>query len=271
MRKRYFAFMATLCCTAVTVSANPFLKPGDSVKIAHVLDGVINEWKVEKFETDKETQVQYAVDHDQESIYLALKVPNQRTQMKMMMLGMNLYLDKKGRKREGTGIEFPVKRENPDGGGGGGRGGRPSEGQAPDPKAMREKFAATMIFLKTFGFDDQDDKTMLIGQANGINIAFSWDDTNILYVEYQVPISLIGKPADLKGKPLGIGWKINGISQPTAIRTEIVGVPGGGGGRAGAGPGRSGSNSIGQSPGSETAESRDMAKEQSFWTKYMLN
>ena len=263
--------LAFLCAFVTKSIAADALAPKDSTRITHTLDGMISEWKTDKFESDKETQVLYAVDHDAENIYLALKVPNQRTQMKMMMTGMNVYLDKKGKKREGTGIEFPVKRENPDGGFSGGRGANRSEnGAAPDPKAIREKMAGGMIFLKTFGFDDQEDKTLLISQAGGVNIAFSWDDANILYVEYQVPISLLGKSADLKGKPLGIGWKINGISQTgNGGAPDVVGGARGGG-RANVGGGRSGGG-MGASGGSETAEQRDMAKEQSFWTKYTLN
>jgi hypothetical protein len=248
----------------------------DTGKIVHVIDGNTKEWNVEKFEKDKDTEISYAIDQDDKNIYLAVKVPNQRIQMKMMMQGMNLYFDKKGKKKEGTGIEFPIKRERESGGGGfgGGRGNRGETGERPDMKEQREKLAAGMIFLKIFGFDGQEDKTQLITQPDGINVSFDWDDANLLSIEYQVPINFIGKVADLKGKTLSIGFKLNGAEQsggPTVVRTEIVGVPAGSGrGAASSGGGRGAGS--GRSFDQSNNESRnELMKEQSFWTKINFN
>src|SRR6478752_6195238 len=72
----------------------------DSVKINHTTDGNIDEWKQEKFETDKETHIQYTIDHDATNLYLAIKVSDQAMQMKLMRQGMSLYLDKNGKKKE---------------------------------------------------------------------------------------------------------------------------------------------------------------------------
>jgi len=219
--------------------ANPVTLNDSTTRITHVIDGLITEWNITKFETDKETEILFSVDNDATNLYLAMKIPNQQTQMKLMTLGMSLYLDKKGKKREGTGIEFPIKRDGGGGGfRGGGGGGRPGGGDqaqgggAPDQKAMREKLANMMIFLKIFGFDDKEDKSQLIDMQNGINIAFEWDDANTLYVEYLIPLSFLGSQAALTGKPLGIGWKINGVSAPTESfsTSTVVGRPSGGGG-----------------------------------------
>ena len=247
----------------------------DTGKIVHVVDGNTKEWAAEKFEKDRDSEINYAIDLDDKNIYLALKVPNQRIQFKMMMQGMNLYFDKKGKKKEGTGIEFPIKRERESGGGfSGGRGNRGETGERPDMKEQREKLAAGMIFLKIFGFDGQEDKTQLITQPDGVNVSFDWDETNLLSIEYQVPISFIGKAADLKGKTLSIGFKINGAEQsggPSIVRTELVAVP--------VGSGRSAaSSSVGRGAGSGRSfdqsnnDSRnELMKEQSFWTKINFN
>ena len=249
--------------------ANTVNQKDSANRTAHVIDGVINEWKIDKFETDLETQVLYSVDNDANNLYLAMKIPNQQTQMKMMTLGMTLYLDKKGKKREGTGIEFPIKRE---GGGGGFRGGgdQAQGGRAPDPKAMRDRLANMMIFLKSFGFDDQEDKSQLIAVQNSINIAFEWDDANTLYIEYLVPLSFMGGQVALTGKPLGIGWRINRLDAPqptpTVVTTTLVGVPAGSGGRSDGGRNPA---SFGRDIFAGT--NSNTSKVQSFWTKYTLH
>lgn len=269
MRKKMQFLQVVLCiaCFVPLTKITAAPKFSDSVKIVHVLDGNLNEWQKDKFETDKETEVLFAVDHDDNNLHLALKIPNIRTQMKMMRMGMNLYIDKKGKHREGMGVQFPSKNDGVSGDGGGARN---NGGTPPDPKAMRDQLATGMIFLRTFGFDDED-KTQLITAENGINIAFGWDEANVMYIEYQVPMSMIGKKQDLTGKPIGIGWKINGASnERTATSTQLVSVPAssrsipGVNPRGGSGPGASGS--MGSSSSNDPA-----FREQSFWTKYNLN
>jgi len=279
MRKILVLFLGISCLlitqTYGTIKLNP-----DTNRIVHSIDGNINEWPTSRFETDKETQIVYSVDQDADNIYLALKIPSQKMQMKILSMGMNVYLDKKGKKREGTGIEFPVKKEGTSGGGGyGGNrkgGGQNGPGEPGDPKAAREKMASTLLFLKTFGFDDQDDKTQLVTQSNGINIATDWDDANVLYIEYQIPAAFLGKPTDLNGKPLAIGWKINGFTANTGADAgsgfgsgRSAGF-GGGGGRGGGRNGGSSSTGSAQSTTPSQDANSDMAKEMSFWTKLIL-
>ena len=79
--------------------------------IHHVLDGKTNEWPLQKFETDVRTEIRYAVDNDPQYLYLALVIPNSRTQIRIMRQGMELFLDAKGKKKESKGIEFPVKED----------------------------------------------------------------------------------------------------------------------------------------------------------------
>lgn len=249
--------------------ANPVTVNDTSAKINHVPDGNINEWRIEKFETDKDTHILYCIDHDTNNLYLAMKINDQRMQIKLMTQGMNLYIDKKGRKREGTGIEFPVKNE--------GSGFERTEGQRPDPKELRERLAATMILLRSFGFEDQEDKTQLIATENGVNIAFDWDTANNMYIEYQMPLKFIGTQAALNGKTLGIGWKINGISAPISAApagatsfSQAGSSFGGGGGRGGASRNTGSGNSVTKvNFGPNISDSR--FQDQSIWTKYIIS
>jgi len=48
------------------------------------MDGVTNEWPDTVFQTDKETSARYAVDNDAQHLFLALRIADFRTQMKLM-------------------------------------------------------------------------------------------------------------------------------------------------------------------------------------------
>ncbi len=280
MRKLLSMACVPVLCLFVCSAKASGPKTTDTGKINHVLDGNINEWKADKFETDKETNILYAMDHDANNLYLAMKITDMPMQMKVMMRGMSLYIDKNGKKKERTGIEFPVKRDAGAAGFGGRRGGGGAGeegGGRPDPKEMRERLAAGMVLLKTFGFDDQEEKTQLINQPGGANVAFDWDDANNFFIEYQVPLSLLGQPAALNGKTLGIGWKIFGMELPSSSSSSMAAPPGGSfGGRGGGGgtTNRTGGARAGggnTSGGGNFGGMESQMKEQSFWTKYILN
>lgn len=247
----------------------------DTGKILHVIDGNLSEWNQAKFETDKETLINFAFDHDLTNLYLAMKISSNSAQMKMMMQGMVLYLDKKGKKREGTGIIFPIKQGRPPvnfAGTGNGNSSVPSNpNPLPDPKVIRENLAKNMILLKTFGFDDKEDIMQLIDVPGSVNISYDWNDANEMFIEYLVPISYLGTPSDLINKPLGIGWKINGVElasvavQTTSLVSRFSGSGGGAGSRAG---GRTGSEIPGSNVNFQSKDSR--FKEQYIWNKYVL-
>lgn len=268
------AFMPMACMLATKTMAHPYYA-NDSAKVAHVTDGKLDEWKIEKFETDPTTKMQYAVDNDGENLYVAVKITDQFVQGRIMAFGMNMFIDKKGKKKEGTSIEFPLKSSmgafNRGGGGGG------------SPKEAREKKASTMIFLKAFGFDNlEEDKIYLVSQPGLVNLDFSWDEADNMYIEYAIPFIYIGPTASLKDKPLSIGWKMregaggsgpsagsNG-SAPTATTTQLVAVPAGSAPPTGrSSGGRGGGGRLGSNLG--TTESRESNfKETYVWTKYVL-
>jgi len=128
--------------------------------IHHVLDGKTNEWPVQKFETDVRSEIKYAVDNDTQNLYLALIIPNSRTQMTIMRQGMELYLDTKGKKKESKGIEFPVKegRSQADNFNNF-RGQQTDQGNKEESreerkatmKAMRAAMAINLVAMKVFG------------------------------------------------------------------------------------------------------------------------
>ncbi|MDB5210974.1 MAG: hypothetical protein JWQ30_1801 [Sediminibacterium sp.] len=273
------AFMPMACMLAKKTFAHSY-KLIDSVKVVHVTDGNIDEWKIEKFETDPETKIQHCIDHDGENLYVAMKISDQLLQAKIMTQGMSLLIDKKGKKKEGAGIQFPVKVPiNGLNRGGGGS----------DPKQIREKNASMMVFFKAFGLDNlEEEKLYVISQSGLVNINFGWDEADNMYIEYAVPFIFIGATASLNGKPLSIGWKIpesgggsGGGSSAAAsstpnnvvatTTTRVVAVP------AGSAPPTSNTSSrggrgggAGRGGGGFEAAQESSGRNSYVWTKYVL-
>jgi hypothetical protein len=277
MRKVYPIGLCLALCGLLHLSA----VANDTTVVKHLIDGNITEWQSDKFETDKSTGISYAVDEDADNLYIAFKVSDMRTQMRLTNQGMSILFDKKGKHREGTGIEFPLKRDGggggfggPGGGRRGDRGGDEQQQQQPNMDEIHEHMAARMIGLKSFGLEGLEDKAMILGQTGPINLAFNWDANNAMCIEYQVPISLIASPAELKGKTISIGWKLFGQTMPDRLpvssSTSLVAVPSSGGGRGGGGS-RAGRGQPSGGGADFPAGSDSRADDLKIWTKYLMH
>jgi len=218
------------------ITLNSFFEPSihystiiqtDTTSIIHSLDGNISEWPSEKFISDKETKTRFATDNDVQFLFLALTIPDRTTQKKIMQSGINLYVDIKGKKKENVGIEFPV---------------------ASNPATMR-----------LFGFSDSEPAILNIRSEATINIAFSWDSSNVLNIEYSIPLKILEEPVSgLSNKKISVGWKLN-EAEASFSNTQLVGVPSGSRSRAAA-P---------NSAGSEFPQSTAI-KYKSFWTSHTI-
>ena len=240
----------------------------DTSHVGHVLDGSTTEWPDSAFQTDKETMIHYASDNNGEYLFLALRVPDFRTQMKLMRQGMTVFIDLKGKKKEGRGIEYPIKPE----------GAPPPIKMEPgaDKKEVRAAMSIRMFAMKLFGFSDAEPVSQALQMPGSANIAFDWDSSDVLHIEYFIPLSMLDNINSLHQKTISVGWKINGVQMqngsPNTVgvtsTSSIEGRPsGGGGGRGGRGAGPTMTSSLPSSPGPAGGAPATM-NEQSFWTKY---
>ena len=58
---------------------------------------------------------------------------------------------------------------------------------------------------------------------------FSWDSSNVLHIEYNIPLGLLEKTVpSLANKKISVGWKLNEAEMSnTFTTTQIVAVPSG--------------------------------------------
>ncbi len=285
MRKYSFIFLSIFFISAKNAKGTPpprlpnFYR--DTTVILHNNDGLLNEWPDDRFTIDKESNIAYAVDNDSHNLYLALKVSNRGEQVKISRMGMKLYVDMKGKKKESRGIEFPVKGEN-----GGFRmenntGGTQNDQQEnrQDAARMKAMFRLSAVTMKLFGFEGQADEQGLVRDGSA-NIAFNWDSTNTLGIEYIILLALFHEDMnDLNQRSVSIGWKINGMdaSSFSGNSNNFSGGEGGGGGfrggrgGGGGGGGFRGGRSGNNSGGNQEFDRDKFMKEQEFWGKYTFN
>jgi uncharacterized membrane protein YgcG len=254
----------------------------DTGHIVHALDGSITEWPASWFHLNEDSTVEYAAHNDNQNLYVAMNIPDFGEQMKLMRNGMKLYIDVKGKKKVGRGIEFPIKGEGNDAGLINTHAGNGQQNKF-DKKTTRNMMALGLVALKLFGFNHDEDEQGLTTPGS-VNIAFKWDESDAMHIEYSVPLILLGELASLNQKDISLGWTINGFERPATKGSNFENSEnaegngrgggfsrgaGGGGGRGQYGGGRG----FGKRPGAgyKKIDPDEMRKEQNFWTKYIIN
>ena len=197
MRKIIFFLLAVLSFSFFTHAAT------DTSSITHKMDGIPDEWPADRFITDKETGIRYAFDNDAQHLYITMKIRDELEQAKMMQMGMRLFIDLKGKRKQNLGIEFPIQKDN----------------IRSDLDGLRMMLSLGPK-MKLFGFTESGSPEQNIETAGDINIAFTWDSSYAMNIEYLVPLAMLEQDVvSLNQKIISIGWTINGVEMPVASST----------------------------------------------------
>ncbi|MBL0883904.1 MAG: hypothetical protein IBJ16_11260 [Chitinophagaceae bacterium] len=239
----------------------------DTLPIKHITNGELDDWDPASFDIHDLSGIRFAAENDKTKLYVAMYIMDPSLQKRMALAGMQLLIDVKGKKRESTYIEFPVKKDPL------------SELPAPDLEGQNtsftERLAAGMLLLKKKGFKDQSQEIEmeLIGTESDILLSFGWDERNVLYIEYEIPLKRLAITEDFIGKEIMVGFKLNAqesLPQPPKAVTQIgsfnarlVGVP------AGSGP--PSARTTGAQNSNSPPPNKILQPQQIFWMKHVLN
>lgn len=207
-------YTVALISCALVMSCSKTVYTATELKENFKADGNASEWETPFSHYDAKSKLQYAIANDHENLYVCIKASDQQTQMKMIMGGMNIYLDAKGKKSEATFLAFPLAKQ-------GGQQRQMNPGKRPDVSKMKRDFVNSLKEMHLTGFFNpvQNGITPLQNKY-GINVALDWDANDILIYEAVIPLKTFFKneltASDTLSK-IGIGIKLNGIEIPQML------------------------------------------------------
>lgn len=215
----------------------------DSIKI--IVDGDLSDWRAPIAFNDHNTGINTSLSADTQNLYIAMHIFNGSTQMKMLKMGMQLYIDPTNQKSQAITITYPVLDNNM----------QPGLEQPANKSNTKAAMISRAVMLQTKGLKIFHDGMHLKKNNNGLAFALGTDGNNNLVYEAAIPLREI-YGADFrytKGTlPLSVGVKINGFEKTEDQKKQQI-TPvddleegaqnrgaGGGGGRRGGGGGRKG-------------------------------
>ena len=279
MRSKFFVFsFFAMMSIGSSVYAQDAMSVWDTMAIT--IDGRCHEWPSFFRFYISGAKLQFDFYNDSTNLYLCVKAVDMEAQARLMHAGLDLWFDPAGKKKQKTGITFPLKLDgspethhrykNSD------PSAEPSEKSQTAKLKERVLFAQTSI--KVMGMVDVKEPEILLQNKYGIQVAYDWDSLNILAIEYKIPLSLIYQhpimTSDLE-HPMGLGIVVGGLESPrnTTSPGNMGGQRGGmGGGMNGGGMNGSHGGGRGGSGQNNLANDRfntDNA-EQKVWLKVHL-
>ncbi|NVO19926.1 MAG: hypothetical protein HXX13_09510 [Bacteroidetes bacterium] len=168
-------------------------------------DGIPSEWSLPLRFSDVKSGLQYAITNDTGNLFLCIRATETSTQMRMLMSGIELWIDPSGKHKRTTQIKFPIfEREQ-----------RPMRMDGERVSRERRQVEIQKIILEkphyilTSGFIPLYDGKILSTESKDVLAAINQDSLGLISVEYKIPFkTFCSMPNSLLQKEPVFGFEI---------------------------------------------------------------
>lgn len=187
-----------------------------------VVDGNLEEWERPLKESQVYTGVQYNIGNDEKNFYLCLRINDKTIQRRIMGLGLSVYLDTLGKRKEKIGIGYPlaltqkqletISFEA-------------SKGSFKiDDRALDEAYANICQEFELIGFveEDPEERIKVSNLASKeLKTAMGFDHVGAMLCEFKIPLDQLFAGKVNYNEIISIGIKVN---QPVADAADDPGL-----------------------------------------------
>lgn len=200
------------------------------------IDGNPTEWSLPLRYSDSKSGLQYTITNDDSIIYIAVRATEQQIQMKILIAGMQLWINPEGKFKKTACIHFPLPgKPDPKSIDGNMQPGT-QQVQKPGTTDMAKQFRLHDPEITFSGFLPGYNGTFNTDETKWIKAAINWDSDNNMTYELRVPLKsfFIKDINSLKENPvIGLMIVVNAISfankPPEGHPGGAAGGPPGGG------------------------------------------
>lgn len=183
---------------------------------------------------DPDSKLQYAISNDDENVFICVKATDINTQMKILKAGMQVWIDTTNKKKQLTGILFPLIKR--------GDGTRAQQGKhsgsKPDLQSMIEQFNSQYQEMQLSGFKSPIDGLVPVKNVYGITAGLYLDSIGIMTYKAVIPLKTFYKPtltSKDSTRKFSFTVIVNGLTGQKSGVGRSNGESGGGSGMRGSG------------------------------------
>ncbi len=143
-----------------------------------------------RFYYDKDSEVAYSANYDENNIYITLKTDNENTIKRIFRNGLYVYLDPNGRKSKNIYFEYPLAKKM--------RAGKPNMEHTPMSGNMKREFNINELIDNSdmeaiFSTKEFAEKLPVYSQKTDIKVELSASDKNEFLYMLRIPFDRIEK------------------------------------------------------------------------------
>lgn len=189
------------------------------------VDAEINNWPELSLSVD--SSYAFGFSHEGMRLFVSLQVFDLKLQNQILMTGMTLWLDEKGKKKQNKGLHYPTGYKQKD--------------ILRDPMRFREvleaiqdqkyEIAEKLVSVELLNFTGKNSRTW--GKAmnpEAFNLKLDFDESGTLIYEASIPLELVFEDLaalkDPKSKGFSIGWETGELGRPELRGDDAVGLSG---------------------------------------------
>lgn len=161
-------------------------------------DGILKEWEIPLRYFDEKSKLQYTITNDSAKLYVAIRATDELSQMKIIRAGMQFWIDSTGKKKQGTGLLFPLASNANSGLGtdftqGDSIKPKMHQFRKPDVKMLKARFEKELQQMQLLGYKAPVGGTTLLKNDYGIAANLDWDSTGNMNYEAIIPFKTFYK------------------------------------------------------------------------------
>lgn len=187
-----------------------------------VVDGNLDEWEHPLKESNQYRGIQYNTGNDAKNFYFCIRINDKAIQRKIMGLGLSIYLDTLGKRKEKIGIGYPMaltqkQIETISF--------QASKGSFKiDDRALDDAYAAICQEFELLGFveEDPEERIQVSNLASkDLKTAMGFDHVGAMLCEFKIPLEQLYSGKVQYNEIMSIGIKVN---QPAADAADDAGL-----------------------------------------------
>lgn len=240
------------------------------------VDGNDADWQGVALNSSPLKTFEYSVAHNDEDLFVRMKILSPLEQMKFLTAGMELWIDPSGQEKQKIEVVYPVKGELA-------TTAMQPQNSSADKKQNRDMMhlsvRAQVVSMNRIGFKPEYSGTQTISENTGFKAAINWNEADELIYELKIPLKAFD--GTVSANPMDLEFSIGTLERPAENHERgengggsrqgglaggmrgggAGGYHGGGGGRYGGGGGERRNT---QSADTKTDWSK-MREKESFW------
>ncbi|MGH1336203.1 MAG: hypothetical protein ACRBFS_08750 [Aureispira sp.] len=173
------------------------------------IDGVLQDWATPLSQAKEYGVFQYNLGHDKDNLYIGIRVSDRGMQQRIMVLGMTVYTDTTGKRKEKIGIGYPlpltedeINRAAFEA----------SNGGELDRAAFNRLYATMAQEFELLGFVEEDPKERIRVSnlaSKDLKTAMGFDQLGAMLIEIKIPFTQLYDRSLQYNEVISLGIKIN--------------------------------------------------------------